>query len=71
MGSKHAVMIGEWSSALSTGKLKSAAEQQDYIKAQLAAFNKVTAWFYWTYKTEQSRPWSLRSVVEDGLLSLD
>lgn len=49
------------------------AFQQDvasrgYAAAQLLAFEKYRGWFFWSYKTETTPAWSLRSSVERGWL---
>jgi glucan 1,3-beta-glucosidase len=68
------IIVGEWSAALdpqSMAGLTGAALNQaykDYAAAQLEAYNRTDGWFYWTYRTEGSGPWSLRQMVEQGLL---
>lgn len=49
------------------------AFQQDvasrgYAAAQLLAFEKYLGWFFWSYKTETTPAWSLRTSVERGWL---
>lgn len=52
------VIAGEWSLALD-GEV-SPEDRAAYAKAELAAMNDTAAWFFWTYKTEESPEWDLR-----------
>jgi len=52
------VIAGEWSLAL-PGTVR-AEDRATYAAAQLAALEHTTAWFFWTYKTENSPEWDLR-----------
>ncbi len=64
LGRHRRLIIGEWSQALDKQSLKgldSKAMQKaydEYTNAQLKAYNRADAWFYWTYKTEDAGPWS-------------
>lgn len=60
------VIAGEWSLALD-GEV-TPEERAIYAKAELAAMDRTTAWFFWTYKTEESPEWDLRrSAILLGL----
>lgn len=52
------VIAGEWSLALE-GDV-SAEDRAAYARAQLATLEHTAAWFFWTYKTEDSPEWDLR-----------
>jgi glucan 1,3-beta-glucosidase len=71
MTKHHPVVIGEWSLALPASTKVTAEQRREYAAWQQRAFDGSVAWFYWTYKTEYGGPWSFRSNIEDGLLSLD
>lgn len=66
----HPVIVGEWSLALdraTTGRLnpeQAGALNRAYGGAQLLAFSHARAWFFWSYKTENSPTWSFREAVE-------
>lgn len=70
MAQHHPVIIGEWSGALRSEKLRALpAErrpilQQAYVQAEQRAFEQAAAWFYWTYKTEANDAWSFRIGAE-------
>jgi glucan 1,3-beta-glucosidase len=74
MQKSHPVIIGEWSVALNPKSLQNFDEQQllaaqrAYGNAELITFEQTSAWFYWSYKTEEGGPWSFRDSVEKGLL---
>lgn len=67
------IIVGEWSASLDAQSLDGLDPRQradayrQYTSAQLAAYRQTDAWFYWTYRTENGGPWSLRSLVEQGL----
>lgn len=52
------VIAGEWSLALD-GEV-SPEDRAAYANAELAAMDRTAAWFFWTYKTEESPEWDLR-----------
>lgn len=66
-------IVGEWSSALDPQSLRALSDAQlregykEYIAIQLKSYDYTKAWFYWTYRTEDGGPWSLRYVVEEGI----
>lgn len=70
----HPVVVGEWSLALGSGHLSHrspAAKDRialQYGKLQRRAYTKTAASFFWTYKTEDVRLWSLRDCIEQKLL---
>lgn len=67
----HPVIVGEWSLTLGSRKLHSLSAQKRreitaaYAAAQLQAYQKTAAWFFWTYKTEHGGTWSFRDCVDD------
>lgn len=62
------VIVGEWSAALDQQSLAGLDSRQiaqaykAYRQAQLLAYGKTDAWFYWTYKTEAGGPWNFREM---------
>lgn len=68
----HPVVVGEWSAALDPRSLTGldAAAQQEmlaaYCLAQRQVYDRMDAWFYWSYKTESGGPWSYRHCAERG-----
>ena len=70
----HPTIIGEWSLALDPDSLhglsstQSHAAHRAYGAAQLLVFEQASAWFFWTYRTENRIEWSFRDCVETGLL---
>ena len=52
------VIAGEWSLALDG--ISNEQDWRSYADAQLEAFVDCAAWFFWTYKTEDSPEWDLR-----------
>lgn len=70
----HPVIVGEWSLALDPlslqglSKADKEAVRRAYGAAQLLAYRQSSAWFYWSYKTEDSGVWSFRDCVEKGWL---
>jgi glucan 1,3-beta-glucosidase len=74
---KQPVVIGEWSITLS-GKIlngRTKTQEEDVFKhhadLQLEAYKNAAGWFYWTYKTEGRGIWHFRSLVEDGVITLE
>lgn len=73
IASHRQIIVGEWSAALDAQSLKGVSQAElpevykTYIRAQLTAYGHASGWFYWTYRTEKGGPWSLRSMVEDGI----
>jgi glucan 1,3-beta-glucosidase len=64
------VIIGEWSAALQyrpEGYINEEAAAARYVEAQINAFQPANGWFFWTYKTESQRFWSLRDCVPEIL----
>jgi glucan 1,3-beta-glucosidase len=73
LGLHRRCIVGEWSAALDPQSL-SGLPQDDYkryVEAQLRAFRYADAWFFWTYKTEASLPWSFRQLYEAGLIPVE
>ena len=74
---RQPVVIGEWSVVLSreilNGRTKSEEREAFKIHAKLQqdAYSEAAGWFYWSYKTEGRGIWNFRSLVEDGMLSLE
>jgi glucan 1,3-beta-glucosidase len=74
MARHHPVVVGEWSLALDKGSLKGLSDEQklmayrSYGAAQMMAYSEASAWFYWTYRTEDGGTWSFRDCIEQGLL---
>ncbi len=70
----HPVIVGEWSLALDPGSLQDLdaagldAAKRAYAAAQLLAYQKTAAWFYWSYKTGKQNDWNFRYCVEQGWL---
>lgn len=68
----HRVVVGEWSAVLdpqSQSGLDEAARQagyQAYCQAQLQAYDRMDAWYFWSYKTEQETDWSFRDCYHRG-----
>jgi glucan 1,3-beta-glucosidase len=71
------VIIGEWSVVLSGKILNGRTKTQEttafkeHANLQLEAYQYAAGWFYWTYKTEARGIWHFRSLVEDGLITLE
>ncbi|KAG6833282.1 hypothetical protein H0H87_009457 [Tephrocybe sp. NHM501043] len=65
------IVIGEWSGGLNPGSLTGKqGEQGDYVRAQLALYEKHCAgWFFWTYKKQWvgDTGWSMRDSVGGGV----
>jgi len=73
---RQPAIIGEWSVVLRGKSLRGIDKptadtlMQQYATAQLAAYNRyAAAWFYWSYKTESSGVWSYRTMVERGWIA--
>jgi glucan 1,3-beta-glucosidase len=71
------VIVGEWSVVLS-GRILDGRQREQELAAfkehgrlQLEVYGKTAGWFYWTYKTEGRGIWHFRSLVEDGIVTLD
>lgn len=74
---KQPVIVGEWSVVLSgkilngrTKKLETEAFKH-HANLQLQAYRHAAGWFYWTYKTEGRGIWHFRSLIEDGVITLE
>jgi glucan 1,3-beta-glucosidase len=68
MRQSNPVIIGEWSGEMQYEPEKYIDDHEasrEYVKAQLQAFQKSNGWFFWTYKTEDRKYWSLRDCVPD------
>lgn len=72
LGWHRRYIIGEWSASLDPQSLhglddtgKSQA-YRSYMAAQLAAYDRADAWFYWNYKTESGGAWSYRAMISSG-----
>lgn len=70
----HPVIVGEWSLALHARSLQGlndtqmTAARRAFAAAQLISYEQTSAWFYWTYKTEDAGPWNFRKSMEKGWL---
>lgn len=65
------IMIGEWSLAGLESDIEPMqldAARRDYGSAQLLTYGQSSAWFYWTYRTEEGGVWSYRDCVARGWL---
>jgi len=66
----HPVIVGEWSLTFDDRNMRKLSSHerdqiaQEYARAQLNAFRVTSAWFFWTYKTEQGGTWSFRDCVD-------
>ncbi|MEO5949335.1 MAG: cellulase family glycosylhydrolase [Candidatus Saccharimonas sp.] len=67
---RQPIIVGEWSGVIAGEVLNkydvSLHDEmcRDNIRRQLAVYEKATAWFYWTYKTQDPGIWNYRSLVE-------
>lgn len=74
---KQPIIIGEWSVVLSGEILKGLTKNEEqeafkkHAKLQQEAYAGAAGWFYWSYKTEGRGIWNFRSLVEDGVITLD
>lgn len=59
------IIIGEWSAALPPNT-SSAKNRAALCRAQLAVDAHVDAWFFWSYKTENSKEWDFRYGLKQG-----
>ncbi len=70
----HPLVVGEWSIALDPQSLAGLnqpqveAARRAYGAAQLLTYSQSSAWFYWTYRTEDGGVWSYRDCVAHGWL---
>ena len=70
MARYHPVIVGEWSLVLdgkstrSLNPVQLEAARRAYGYAELMTFEKTSAWFYWTYKTENGGVWSFEDCVK-------
>lgn len=73
-GRHQKVIVGEWSLALDPQSTRELNQRQRdsalraYGAAQLIAYERPAAWFYWSYKTEEGGVWSYRQAIENGWL---
>jgi glucan 1,3-beta-glucosidase len=66
MRQSNPVIIGEWSAEMQYQPEKfidDNAAARRYVAAQLEAFRAANGWFFWNYKTESRKYWSLRDCV--------
>lgn len=74
---RQPVIIGEWSVVLSGKILKGLTKSEEgeafktHAKLQQEAYAGAAGWFYWSYKAEGRGIWNFRSLVEDGVITLD
>ena len=59
------IIIGEWSATLPK-KINGKQHGKVYCQAQLQAWSVAEAWFFWSYKTEQSGSWNFRELYKRG-----
>ncbi len=73
LGRQQPIVVGEWSGVLSHQGLRRYPSDQHeslqraHIERQIKSYKNATAWFYWTYKTEDPGIWNYRSLVEAGV----
>lgn len=71
------IIIGEWSLVLSAKALSGRTGKHEVIVSkehadiQFLAYKYAHGWFYWSYKTEGRGNWNFRSLVEDGVITLE
>ncbi|HSH17872.1 MAG TPA: glycoside hydrolase family 5 protein, partial [Candidatus Saccharimonadales bacterium] len=71
---RRPLIVGEWSLVLpgtaleGLNELQQEAVRRMYGAAQIAAYERTRAWFYWSYKTEDGGVWSFRDCIEKGWL---
>lgn len=77
IGRHRKLIVGEWSGALDRQSLQGLEAPQtemaylEYLEAQLEAYGHTSAWFYWTYRTEdENQLWNFRDTVTRGRLAL-
>lgn len=76
LSKKFPVIIGEWSGTLrgeitkNMSEVDKAEATKYYTRLQLEAFESALGWFYWNYKTEHPGTWDMRSMIEDGNMTL-
>jgi glucan 1,3-beta-glucosidase len=66
MRRSNPVIIGEWSAELQSEPEEFINDDEParrYSTAQLQAFGAANGWFFWTYKTESRKYWSLRDCL--------
>ena len=72
LGRRQPVIIGEWSGVIAGEILNRYDESRhielcrEHIRRQRTVYDEATAWFYWTYKTQEPGIWNYRSLVEDN-----
>ena len=59
------LIIGEWSAALPP-RTASDSNEYTHCQSQLAVPSGVDAWFYWSYKTENTGAWNFRDCYSKG-----
>jgi glucan 1,3-beta-glucosidase len=70
----HPLIVGEWSIALDPLSLAGLDQSQieaarrAYGATQLLTYSRSSAWFYWTYRTEDGGAWSYRDCITHGWL---
>ena len=74
MRAYHPIIIGEWSLALDAESLQGLdaaqmeAAYRAYGASQLLAYSQSSAWFFWTYRTEQGGVWNYRDCIKNNWL---
>lgn len=73
---RQPIIVGEWSVTLSGDilgrtRLKEQEAFKTHARLQQNAYENTAGWFYWSYKTEGRGIWNFRSLVEDGVITLD
>lgn len=68
----HPVVVGEWSAVLDSRTLRGLdkstgqAVGRAYCLAQLRAYDRADAWYFWSYKTESPDNWNFRACHDKG-----
>ena len=76
LSKRQSIIVGEWSGTFRQPIFDSFPVEQhpalikDHVRRQIGSFEYATAWFYWSYKTEQPGVWNFRSEVEAGIIEL-
>ena len=71
------IIVGEWNGIIGGHmldkypKIDHPRVVKEHIDRQLAAYDRADAWFYWSYKTQDRGIWHFRSLVEDGVITLE
>lgn len=68
----HPTIVGEWSAALDPGsmvnldQLQRHAASREFCRTQAVTYDRMDAWFYWSYKTETADAWNFRHCHQLG-----